>query len=75
MIQTCLSVPTSMLCENSLFGFILELEINLSMNNSERNDAQINEGKQIKYLRKKNSLTQADLASLYSVKDSALQRI
>tara|TARA_Y100000389_G_scaffold203924_1_gene254119 strand:- start:3766 stop:3960 length:195 start_codon:yes stop_codon:yes gene_type:complete len=64
-----------MLCENSLFGFILELEINLSMNNSERNDAQINEGKQIKYLRKKNSLTQADLASLYSVKDSALQRI
>ena len=64
-----------MLCENSLFGFILELEINLSMNNSERNDAQINVGKQIKYLRKKNSLTQADLASLSSIKEIALQRI
>ena len=45
------------------------------MNNSERNQAQINVGKQIQFLRKKNNLTQANLAHLSDMEESALQRI
>jgi len=45
------------------------------MNNFESNEVQISVGKQIKYIRKKNNLTQANLAHLSGMEESALKRI
>lgn len=49
------------------------MELNLFMNNSERNQSQIIVGKQIQFLRKKSNLTQANLAYLSNMDESALQ--
>ena len=45
------------------------------MNNFDSNKVQISVGNQIKYIRKKNNLTQANLAHLSGMEESPLQRI
>ena len=45
------------------------------MNNFDSKEVQISVGKQIKYILKKNNLTQANLAHLSGMEESALQRI